>query len=53
MSGANAKEKNPEAYDELKKRLLNEYKKLVTNKKPSDNQQRPTPAALKTSQSNP
>jgi hypothetical protein len=27
------KEKNPEAYDELKKRLLNEYKKLVSSKK--------------------
>jgi len=27
------KEKNPEAYDELKRRLLNEYKKLVSNKK--------------------
>ena len=24
---------NPQAYDELKKRLLNEYKKLVNNKK--------------------
>jgi len=27
------KEKNPEAYDELKRRLLNEYRKLVSNKK--------------------
>ena len=29
--GPNAQ--NPQAYDELKKRLLNEYKKLVNNKK--------------------
>jgi hypothetical protein len=27
------KDRNPEAYDELKKRLLNEYKKLVSSKK--------------------
>jgi len=32
------KEKNPEAYDELKRRLLNEYKKLVNNKKVLEDQ---------------
>lgn len=32
------KEKNPEAYDELKKRLLNEYKKLVSSKKVLEDQ---------------
>ena len=30
--GSNAPGTNPAAYDELKKRLLNEYKKLVNNK---------------------
>lgn len=42
-----AKDKNPEAYDELKKRLLNEYKKLVTNKK--DDQQSLQPVSIKPS----
>lgn len=31
---------NSHAYDELKKRLLNEYKKLCTNKKSFDDQVR-------------
>lgn len=33
--GQSRDSQNPQAYDELKKRLLNEYKKLVNNKKTS------------------
>ena len=32
-------QQNPAAYDDLKKRLLNEYKKLVGNKKNAGNSQ--------------
>ena len=35
-----SKSGNPSAYDELKRRLLNEYKKLCQNKKSFDEQVR-------------
>jgi len=38
---------NAQAYDELKKRLLNEYKKLCTNKKSFDEQVRERYKSLK------
>ena len=40
MQHANSQSQaNPAAYDDLKKRLLNEYKKLVSNKKSNGNGQ--------------
>jgi hypothetical protein len=40
-------DQNMQAYEELKKRLLNEYKKLTTNKKTFDEQVREKYKSLK------
>jgi hypothetical protein len=44
---SNAANGNIQAYDELKRRLLNEYKKLTSNKKSFDDQVRERYKSLK------